>query len=65
MSIPRTAGNSLGTALATPACVYIFDCVLVLFNSHFTITDKAVLANCRHFECPTYPLPSEGPGWQF
>ncbi|KAI6152516.1 hypothetical protein BKA82DRAFT_4351773 [Pisolithus tinctorius] len=34
--------------------LYVFDCILVLFNNRFTMTDQAILANCRRFNIPTF-----------
>ncbi|KAI6040372.1 P-loop containing nucleoside triphosphate hydrolase protein [Pisolithus marmoratus] len=39
--------------------LYIFDCILVLFNNRFTMTDRAILANCRRFQIPTFIVRSK------
>ena len=39
--------------------LYIFDCVLVLFNNRFTSTDQAILTNCRRFKIPTFVVRSK------
>ncbi|KAH9928080.1 uncharacterized protein B0H18DRAFT_1210383 [Fomitopsis serialis] len=41
--------------------LYIFDCIIVLFDNRFTATDQAILRNCARFQIPTYmsvPSPS-------
>jgi len=39
--------------------LYIFDCVIVLFNNRFTMTDQAILKNCRRFKIPTFIVRSK------
>ncbi|KAI6030363.1 hypothetical protein EDC04DRAFT_2605316 [Pisolithus marmoratus] len=39
--------------------LYVFDCILVLFNNRFTMTDRAILANCRRFQIPTFIVRSK------
>ncbi|KAI6119548.1 P-loop containing nucleoside triphosphate hydrolase protein [Pisolithus croceorrhizus] len=39
--------------------LYVFDCILVLFNNRFTMTDQAILANCRRFQIPTFIVRSK------
>lgn len=39
--------------------LYIFDCVIVLFNNRFTMTDQAILTNCRRFQIPTFIVRSK------
>ncbi|KAI6034832.1 P-loop containing nucleoside triphosphate hydrolase protein [Pisolithus orientalis] len=39
--------------------LYVFDCILVLFNNRFTMTDQAILANCRRFNIPTFIIRSK------
>ncbi|KAI6040377.1 interferon-inducible GTPase-domain-containing protein [Pisolithus marmoratus] len=39
--------------------LYVFDCILVLFNDRFTTTDLAILANCRRFQIPTFIVRSK------
>ena len=39
--------------------LYIFDCILVLFDNRFTITDIAILTNARRFNIPTYIVRSK------
>lgn len=39
--------------------LYVFDCVIVLFNNRFTMTDQAILANCRRFKIPTFIVRSK------
>ncbi|OJA17850.1 hypothetical protein AZE42_08895 [Rhizopogon vesiculosus] len=34
--------------------LYVFDCVVVLFDDRFTDADIAILQNCRRFQIPTY-----------
>ncbi|KAG2354806.1 interferon-inducible GTPase-domain-containing protein [Suillus spraguei] len=33
--------------------LYVFDCIIVLFDNRFTMTDIAILTNCRRFKIPT------------
>jgi len=39
--------------------LYVFDCVIVLFNNRFTMTDQAILTNCRRFRIPTFIVRSK------
>lgn len=39
--------------------LYVFDCVIVLFNTRFTMTDQAILTNCRRFRIPTFIVRSK------
>ncbi|KAG1901699.1 interferon-inducible GTPase-domain-containing protein [Suillus fuscotomentosus] len=39
--------------------LYAFDGIIVLFDNHFTMTDIAILANCRRFEISTYIVRSK------
>ncbi|KAI6097571.1 hypothetical protein F5141DRAFT_1220145 [Pisolithus sp. B1] len=39
--------------------LYVFDCVIVLFNNRFTATDQAILTNCHHFQIPTFIVRSK------
>ncbi|KAG6334780.1 hypothetical protein ID866_4313 [Astraeus odoratus] len=39
--------------------LFVFDCVIVLFDNRFTQTDAAILANCRRFQIPTYIVRSK------
>ncbi|KAG1786251.1 interferon-inducible GTPase-domain-containing protein [Suillus plorans] len=39
--------------------LYIYDCIIVLFNDRFTATEIAVLTNCRRFKIPTYIVRSK------
>ncbi|KAI6101812.1 interferon-inducible GTPase-domain-containing protein [Pisolithus sp. B1] len=32
--------------------LYVFDCIIVLFDNRFTQTDIAILTNCRRFQIP-------------
>ncbi|KAI6152462.1 interferon-inducible GTPase-domain-containing protein [Pisolithus tinctorius] len=34
--------------------LYVFDCIIVLFDNRFTMTDIAILSNARRFQIPTY-----------
>ena len=34
--------------------LFVFDCIIVLFDSRFTETDAAILTNCKRFQIPTY-----------
>ena len=38
---------------------YVFDCIIVLFDNRFTMTDIAILANARYFNIPTYIVRSK------
>ncbi|KZT69854.1 hypothetical protein DAEQUDRAFT_726168 [Daedalea quercina L-15889] len=39
--------------------LYIFDCIVVLFDNRFTATDIAILRNCARFQIPTYIVRSK------
>ncbi|KAG6331109.1 hypothetical protein ID866_7980 [Astraeus odoratus] len=39
--------------------LYVFDCIIVLFNNRFTMTDQAILTNCRRFRIPTFIVRSK------
>ncbi|KAI6034861.1 P-loop containing nucleoside triphosphate hydrolase protein [Pisolithus orientalis] len=39
--------------------LYVFDCILVLFDNRFTMTDHAILANCDRFKIPTFIVRSK------
>ncbi|OJA19526.1 hypothetical protein AZE42_03204 [Rhizopogon vesiculosus] len=39
--------------------LYVFDCIIVLFDTRFTMTDLAMLVNCRRFNIPTYIVRSK------
>ena len=39
--------------------LYVFDCVIVLFDNRFTMTDIAILSNARRFNIPTYIVRSK------
>jgi putative ribosome biogenesis GTPase RsgA len=39
--------------------LYIYDCIIVLFDNRFTMTDIAILTNCRRFKIPTYIVRSK------
>ena len=39
--------------------LYVFDCIIVLFDNRFTMTDLAILANARRFKIPTYIVRSK------
>ncbi|KAG2094448.1 uncharacterized protein F5147DRAFT_701103 [Suillus discolor] len=39
--------------------LYVFDCIVVLFDNRFTQTDIAILRNCRRFKIPTYIVRSK------
>lgn len=39
--------------------LYVFDCIIVLFNNRFTMTDQAILTNCRRFKIPTFIVRSK------
>ncbi|KAL4066451.1 interferon-inducible GTPase-domain-containing protein [Scleroderma yunnanense] len=39
--------------------LFIFDCIIVLFDNRFTETDAAILTNCRRFRIPTYIVRSK------
>ncbi|KAG2122231.1 interferon-inducible GTPase-domain-containing protein [Suillus clintonianus] len=39
--------------------LYVFDCIIILFDNRFTVTDIAILTNCRRFKIPTYIVRSK------
>lgn len=39
--------------------LFVFDCIIVLFDARFTATDIAILTNCRRFQIPTYIVRSK------
>ncbi|KAI6011297.1 hypothetical protein EDC04DRAFT_778581 [Pisolithus marmoratus] len=39
--------------------LFVFDCVVVLFDTRFAQTDIAILTNCRRFQVPTYIVRSK------
>ncbi|KAG1805675.1 interferon-inducible GTPase-domain-containing protein [Suillus subaureus] len=39
--------------------LYIYDCIIVLFDSRFTMTDIAILIHFRRFKIPTYIVRSK------
>ncbi|KAI6140683.1 P-loop containing nucleoside triphosphate hydrolase protein [Pisolithus tinctorius] len=39
--------------------LFVFDCIIVLFDNRFTQTDAAILTNCRRFQIPTYIVRSK------
>jgi len=39
--------------------LYIFDCILVLFDARFTATDVAILRNCARFRIPAFVVRSK------
>ncbi|KAH9832882.1 P-loop containing nucleoside triphosphate hydrolase protein [Rhodofomes roseus] len=39
--------------------LYVFDCILVLFDARFTETDVAILRNCARFRIPAYVVRSK------
>ncbi|KAF8555381.1 P-loop containing nucleoside triphosphate hydrolase protein [Imleria badia] len=39
--------------------LYVFDCIIVLFDNRFTVTDIAILVNARRFNIPTYIVRSK------
>jgi chemotaxis protein histidine kinase CheA len=39
--------------------LYIFDCIIVLFDNRFTMTDIAILRNCKRFNIPCYIVRSK------
>ncbi|KAI6045815.1 interferon-inducible GTPase-domain-containing protein [Pisolithus marmoratus] len=38
---------------------FVFDCIIVLFDARFTMTDIAILSNARRFNIPTYIVRSK------
>ncbi|KAF8437304.1 hypothetical protein L210DRAFT_3647596 [Boletus edulis BED1] len=41
------------------AWTHVFDCVIVLFNNRFTMTDQAILTNCHRYRIPTFVVRSK------
>lgn len=39
--------------------LFVFDCIIVLFDARFTTTDIAILKNCQRFQIPTYIVRSK------
>ncbi|KAH0839989.1 interferon-inducible GTPase-domain-containing protein [Lanmaoa asiatica] len=39
--------------------LYAFDCIIVLFDNRFTVTDIAILINAKRFDIPTYIVRSK------
>jgi hypothetical protein len=39
--------------------LYAFDCIIVLLDNRFTMTDVNILTNCRRFKIPTYIVRSK------
>ncbi|KAI0717629.1 interferon-inducible GTPase-domain-containing protein [Fomitopsis betulina] len=39
--------------------LYIFDCIIVVFDARFTATDVAILRNCVFFQIPTFIVRSK------
>ncbi|KAG6331110.1 hypothetical protein ID866_7981 [Astraeus odoratus] len=39
--------------------LYVFDCIIILFDNRFTMTDIAILTNGRRFKIPTYIVRSK------
>lgn len=39
--------------------LYVFDCIIILFDTRFTMTDLAMLVNCRRLNIPTYIVRSK------
>ncbi|KAG6329711.1 hypothetical protein ID866_9378 [Astraeus odoratus] len=39
--------------------LYVFDCIIVIFDNRFTMTDVAVLSNCARFKIPAYIVRSK------
>ncbi|KAF9236961.1 interferon-inducible GTPase-domain-containing protein [Melanogaster broomeanus] len=39
--------------------LYVFDCIIIIYDSRFTMTDIAILMNCRRFNIPTYIVRSK------
>ncbi|OAX39716.1 hypothetical protein K503DRAFT_791802 [Rhizopogon vinicolor AM-OR11-026] len=39
--------------------LYVFDCIVVLFDNRFTDADIAILLNCRRFQIPAYIVRSK------
>ncbi|KAG6337376.1 hypothetical protein ID866_1699 [Astraeus odoratus] len=39
--------------------LFVFDCIIVLFDNRFTSVDISILTNCRRFQIPTYIVRSK------
>ncbi|KAI6097561.1 interferon-inducible GTPase-domain-containing protein [Pisolithus sp. B1] len=39
--------------------LYVFDCIIILFDARFTLTDIAILSNARRFNIPAYIVRSK------
>ncbi|KIJ13108.1 hypothetical protein PAXINDRAFT_61651, partial [Paxillus involutus ATCC 200175] len=39
--------------------LYVFDCIVIVFDSRFTMTDIAMLINCKRFGIPSYIVRSK------
>ncbi|KAG1753614.1 interferon-inducible GTPase-domain-containing protein [Suillus paluster] len=39
--------------------LYVFNCIVILFDNRFTCTDIAILLNCSRFKIPTYVVRSK------
>lgn len=39
--------------------LFVFDCIIILFDNGFSETDVAILRNCRRFQIPTYIVRSK------
>ncbi|KAI6098450.1 interferon-inducible GTPase-domain-containing protein [Pisolithus sp. B1] len=39
--------------------LYVFDCIIVLFDNRFTMTDVAILSNCARFNIPAFIVRSK------
>ncbi|KAG2054908.1 hypothetical protein BDR06DRAFT_954825 [Suillus hirtellus] len=39
--------------------LYVFDCIIMLFDNRFTMTDIAILTNCKRFKIPAYIVRSK------
>ncbi|KAG0708456.1 P-loop containing nucleoside triphosphate hydrolase protein [Suillus ampliporus] len=51
--------NTPDSQYFTAQGLYVFDCIIILFDSRFTMTDLAILVNCRRFNIPTYIVRSK------
>lgn len=39
--------------------LFVFDCIIVLFDNRLTLTDISILTNCRRFQIPAYIVRSK------
>lgn len=39
--------------------LFVFDCIIVLFDNRLTLTDLSILTNCRRFQIPAYIVRSK------